>query len=424
MALPTQSQSEETSDAALRLAGEQLVFLGKLAGMTRQEACALVREHGGEVLNDDRTTTATLVVIGDNQPDLASALQADKLSHQRLAEDVAAGRTQLLHESELWQRLGLVHDEDAEHQAVQRLYTPSMLAELLGVPAAAIRRWHRHGTLHACQSVRRLPYFDFAEVAVARHLATLHNAGCSLAVIDRKLTELHRSMPEVARPLCDPSVVVSGRQLILRRGDDLSEPGGQLLIDFDKPTEIDEPQEVLLSVAEGLQQSQFAQSEATETLSTFDQLQLDALKWEDQGELDRAVETYRALLMATGPKAEIHFALADLLYRMGDLAAARERFYAAIELDEEYVEARASLGCVLAEHGELDLAVAAFEGALAFHADYADVHYHLANTLDRLEKSSEAEFHWQTFLALAPESPWAEMARERLEPAEMSHEPA
>ena len=418
------SPTESSCDAAPRLAGEQLVFLGKLTSMTRQEACELVREHGGTVLSDglnDENATATLVVIGDNQPDLSSALQTDKLSHQRLAEEVAAGRTQLLHESELWQRLGLVHDEDGEHHvvhhAVQRLYTPSMLAELLGVPAAAIRRWHRRGTLHACQSVRRLPYFNFAEVAVARHLATLHNAGCSLAVIDRKLTELHRSMPEVARPLCDPAVVVSGRQLFLRRGDDLAEPGGQLLIDFDKPTEIDEPQEVLLSVAEGLQQSQFAQGEATETLSTFDQLQLDALKWEDQGELGRAVETYRTLLMAAGPKAEIHFALADLLYRMGDLAAARERFYAAIELDEEYVEARASLGCVLAEHGELDLAVAAFEGALAFHADYADVHYHLANALDRLQKNDEAEFHWRTFLALAPESPWAEMARERLEPS-------
>ncbi len=409
MPLPASNQTEPSTDAMPRLAGERLLFLGKLTGMTRQEACALVREHGGTVSSSE-DATITLVVIGDNQPDLASALQADKLAHQRLAEDVAAGRTQLLRESELWQRLGLVGDENVEQQGVQRLYTPAMLAELLRVPVAAIRRWHSRGTLVASRSVRRLPYFDFSEVAVARHLAVLHSAGCSLAVIDRKLTELHRSMPEVARPLCDPSVVVSGRQLILRRGDDLSEPGGQLLIDFDKPTESDEPAEVLLSVADGRQASEAP----AETLSTFDQLQLEALKWEDQGELNLAVEAYRTLLVAAGPKAEIHFALADLLYRMGDLAAARERFYAAIELDEEYVEARASLGCVLAEHGELELAVAAFEGALAFHADYADVHYHLANTLDRLQKNSEAEFHWRTFLALAPESPWAEMARTRL----------
>ena len=103
-----------------------------------------------------------------------------------------------------------------------------------------------------------------------------------------------------------------------------------------------------------------------------------------------------------------------MLYRLEDLPAARERYYAAIELDEEYVEARANLGCVLAENGEVELAVAAFQGALAYHVDYADVHYHLAGALDRLDKQNEAELHWQTFLALAPESPWAEIARTRL----------
>jgi tetratricopeptide (TPR) repeat protein len=136
--------------------------------------------------------------------------------------------------------------------------------------------------------------------------------------------------------------------------------------------------------------------------------------------LQQAVEAYRTLLVAGGPVADVNFALADLLYRMGDLPAARERFYAAVELDEEYVEARANLGCVLAENNELELAVAAFQGALAFHPDYADVHYHLANSYDRLDQHSEAELHWHSFLALAPESPWADSARSRLEQANKS----
>ena len=406
MALPTSDQSDPPVPAAPRLAGEQIVFLGKLAGMPHKEAHALVQEHGGAITTDD-SSIATLVVIGDNQLDLASVIQAGNSSHQRLADEVASGRTKLLRESELWLRLGLVDGATSDEQGVQRLYTPAMLAELLEVPVAAIRRWHRRGTLTACRSVRRLPYFDFAEVAVARHLAALYRAGCSLAVIDRKLTELQRSMPNVERPLCDPSLVVSGRQLILRRGDDLAEPGGQLLIDFDKPTELEDPENLLLSASKGFQPPE-------ETLSKFDQLQLEALQWEDQGELQRAVEAYRMMLIAAGPTAEVNFALGDLLYRIGDLAAARERFYTAIEIDEEYVEARANLGCVLAENDELELAVAAFRGALAFHTDYADVHYHLADSLDRLKQHGEAESHWQVFLSLAPESPWAETARTRL----------
>jgi tetratricopeptide (TPR) repeat protein len=87
----------------------------------------------------------------------------------------------------------------------------------------------------------------------------------------------------------------------------------------------------------------------------------------------------------------------------------------AVELDEDYVEARANLGCVLAESGQTELAAAAFEGALAIHPEYPDAHYHLARTLDELGRAGEADSHWRRFLALAPDSPWACEARERLE---------
>ena len=112
--------------------------------------------------------------------------------------------------------------------------------------------------------------------------------------------------------------------------------------------------------------------------------------------------------------ADDHFALAELLYLGGDLSAARERYYVAIELDEDFVEARSNLGCVLAEQGELGLAESAFRGALEYHPDYADAHYHLARLLDRTDRSAEASPHWQLFMSLAPASPWADEARERL----------
>jgi len=447
MAAPIPAPSSP-STAAPGLRGERIAFVGKLSGMTRPEATKLVIQHGAEVVDDD-TSTTTLVVIGDSQPDLASAFESDKSGFFQLVEKVAAGAVQLVHESELWQRVGLVGEDADLRHGVHRLYTPAMLAELLNVPIAAVRRWHRRGALIACRSVRRLAYFDFSEVAVARHLAALYTAGCSLKVIDRKLAELHRALPDVQRPLSDPSIVVSGRRLYLRRGNDLAEPGGQLLIDFDKPLNevtqelshedtTDSPSVLPISSVstsmstsmsisvgpcdessndtEGVRNS--CQTDHSERLSTLEELQQTALEWEDLGELEQAAEAYRTMLVAGGPSAELHFALGDLLYRLGDWSAARERYYAAIELDEEYVEARANLGCVFAENGELELAVAAFQGALLFHPDYADVHYHLAIALDRLDRRDEAELHWHTFLALAPESPWAEMARTRLGPTQ------
>ena len=60
----------------------------------------------------------------------------------------------------------------------------------------------------------------------------------------------------------------------------------------------------------------------------------------------------------------------------------------AIELDEDFVEARSNLGCVLAEQGDLALAEAAFRGALEYHPDYADAHYHLARLLDRANRAA------------------------------------
>jgi tetratricopeptide (TPR) repeat protein len=116
-------------------------------------------------------------------------------------------------------------------------------------------------------------------------------------------------------------------------------------------------------------------------------------------------------MAASGPQPEWCFQLAEVLYRSGDLSGARERYFIALELDENYVEARANLGCVLLDENERELAVAAFEGALRSHEAYADVHYHLARTLDDLHRADEAATHWQRFVDLAPDSPWAEEAR-------------
>jgi len=106
--------------------------------------------------------------------------------------------------------------------------------------------------------------------------------------------------------------------------------------------------------------------------------------------------------------------LAELLYRAGDLSAARERYYATIEIDADHLQARSSLGCVLAELGEHELALAALEGVLRQEPEYADAHWHVAAVLTALGREPEARHHLRTFLALAPDSPWAESAREQL----------
>jgi tetratricopeptide (TPR) repeat protein len=298
---------------------------------------------------------------------------------------------------------------------IERLYTPAMLAELVRAPITAIRQWHLRGALHAKCEVRRLAYFDFEEVRVARKLAQLLQAGCSLSTVNRQLETLSRLLADSPRPLADPAVLVEGRRLFIRRGDALAEPTGQLLIDFDiaKTVATDDagPMAIPFVAQNALRHSS---ADRGSHPHAAEDLRVLAAELEGNGQLQQAAEVYRAILFSGESAADDHFALAELLYLANDLSAARERYYMAIELDEDFVEARSNLGCVLAEQGDTGLAEAAFRGALEYHPDYADAHYHLARLLDRAQRSAEASRHWQLFMNLAPASPWADEARERL----------
>lgn len=399
-----------TSDAnpeGLLLAGRRVAFLGKLGGVTKREAQRLVRQQGGTPL-DDPSHGADLIVIGADELPLSDT---DDLLDAAARQAAAAGKLEIIGETQLWQRLGMMESE----QNVRRLYTPAMLADLLGVSVATIRLWHRRSLIVPARTVRRLPYFDFQEVATARRLAQLLAAGVSPTAIQKKLAELSRFVPEVERPLAQLSIIIEGRQLLLRQGAGLIEPGGQMRFDFDA---FEESSGSAVTDADGATLS-IEQYLAEPSVPPAKDEVLDmAAQFEDDGRLEDAAEMYRVALSASGPAPETCFQLAELLYRMGDLAGARERYYMAIELDEDYVEARANLGCVLAELGQPDLAISAFQGALKYHPDFPDAHFHLARTLDELDRRDEAEDHWRKFLALAPDSPWAEEAASRLDNVE------
>ncbi len=371
------------------LDGRRIAFVGKLASMARRDAAQLARRHGATVLEKPDASVQT-IVIGEADFPLPEVSDQDNLFDEAARRRIEEGSVEVITETQLWQRLGLVDTQ----QDIHRLYTPAMLADLLKVPVAVIRRWHRRGLIVPAREVRRLPYFDFQEVSTARRLAELLAAGMSPRAIEKKLEVFARCLPDVARPLAQLSVIVQGKDILLRQGDGLIEPGGQLRFDFE------------------FLESEPAPSKAVPVAP--EQMCRLAAELEEDDQLDAADEMYRAALAALGPNAEICFHVAELLYRQGDLTAARERYYMAVELDENYVEARANLGCVLAETGQHDLAVAAFEGALRYHPDYADAHYHLARTLDEMHHRDRAEEHWRAFLAHAPDSPWAEEARQRL----------
>jgi tetratricopeptide (TPR) repeat protein len=303
-------------------------------------------------------------------------------------------------------------DASFDDATIRRLYTSAMLADLLGVNVSDVRNWQRRGWITPVERSHRLARYDFSQVAIARQLAQLQAAGVTPRRLERRIAELRRRAPYITQPLAELTWLVDGGQVLIRHERGWIEPGGQLRMDFDGlETEIEDDDRpvTLVSPAALLSRDQPAETAAPEQLARW------AAELEETGELIKAAEMYRAALAAGGPRAELCFQLAEVLYRVGDLPAARERYFMALELEEDYLEARVNLGCVLADLGQHELAIAAFAGALGCEEGYADVHFHLARILDDQNRRDEAREHWQRFLELAPESPWADEAHERLE---------
>jgi len=295
-------------------------------------------------------------------------------------------------------------------------YTSVMLAELLEVSPAMVRQWHRRGWLHESEVVQKLVYFALTELLPAKRLTQLAKNGLSNAEITKKLDALNALFPGIDRPIAVLDLRIVGRDVFLTKENKLVDTVGQEFFDFaEAHTQTEEYSFSQFDIAFDSAHEPLSPQSLTSSGRSPGKDELCRLAWhyEEQGQLEQAVELFRAALAAYGPDASICFQLAELLYRIDDKTAARERYYMAIEMDENFVEARAALGCVLAETGELELAVSAFQGALRYHNDYADAHYHLGKTLQKLGKPIEAEHHLERFRELMPNSPWAEVRHNR-----------
>ena len=397
-------------------------FVGKLGGVNRKEARSVVRRLQGTMV-EPIDHSVDLIVVG---ADVFPSADPERLLDDSILQAVAEQKVEVINETQFWQIAGVVEQESE----VGKLYTPAMLAELLQVPMTTIRRWHRRGLITPTRQVKKLPYFDFEEITSARRIAALIASGMNSTQIEKQLSQLAELYPDLQRPLSQLSIIVEGRKILLRQGEGLVEPSGQKRLDFDTVDATDRSDDetpATISFASvtgnGLQgvaeaESGFSVGASGQRTKT-DFLQL-AIELEDEGEFRSAIDVYRSLSLALGPSADVSFRMAELLYQVNDLAAARERYSMAVEFDEAFVEARANLGCVLVELGQTELALATFEGALEHHPDYPDVHFHLARLLDEIGSDQKAWQHWARFLELTPSGPWADEARLRIESAQVN----
>ena len=286
------------------------------------------------------------------------------------------------------------------------LYTLGLMSDVLGMPKAAIRHWVRHGLLTPSRRVGSLEWFDFEQMVAGRRLAAIMASGLTVSEIDAELAALGGG-DAVAAARADGRIVRDGRRLLLYCDGRLVGGGGQLHFQFlEDAVRCESPHHPEVGVIPA--------PIASEPLAEPENLLDLAAELAAEGHLVEACEALRAILQSAPPTAEVTFLLAELLYRSGDLTAARERFYMAIEIDPDHLAARTSLGCLLAEMNETELAIAALDGVVSQQPDFADAHWQLAGLLEETGRFDEARGHLEAFVRLAPESPWTDAAREKL----------
>ncbi|MCC6783719.1 MAG: tetratricopeptide repeat protein [Planctomycetes bacterium] len=402
---PGEPRRPAPGTAAHPLAGRVIAITGRLASMTREaaiEAIVACGAHYAELVDE----LSDVLVLGlEGWP-----LQRDGRPTRSLArarELVDAGHTlRIVDEAAFLVELGL-HDraEDLAH-----LYTLEQLTRLLREPIARLRAWMRRGLIAPVRVVRRLCYFDFAQVANARALQRLLDAGASLTEIERSLRQLDGWMPGAARALMATAAASRGGALLLHLEDGrVVEPSGQQHFVFEDAPKRPAPTHSLP-----------AHRTERSAEAWFDR----GVAAEAEGRWEEAADCYHHSLLAGGPRAEVAFNLGNALHALGRSGEAAQRYMNAVEIDGGFAEAWNNLGNALAELGRFEAAIRAYHKALAILPEYADAHFNLAETLHQLERWTESRTHWLRYLAGAPHSQDRAFVRRRIGECDAALAPA
>lgn len=395
-------------------------MVGRFAAENRKETEKLIRAAGGKIAEAPHPGV-DLIVLGEG-----SLLGTDWL---RLAEHLdqatrtmfERGELETISETELWRILGGIEPPDAERS----LYTTAMLAELTSVGLGTIRKWQRLGLLQPVRKIGQLFYFDLDALLAANRIKAFVAAGTGIEKLRDIVEKFGTDHPDEEPVLPRLRLAGDGKTILFPKDGDLFDKRGQRFFEWaiqDDLSEADAPPEPadltpVESAGDPLSESLRGTVGPKLTLTPFEEahfqreigkrvVQLCETAWNraEQKRFDEAIQCCRTALCLGGFDAGVSFQLAELFVEIGDLSAARERFYMVLEIEEDHLEARFGLGRVLERLGQEEDAAELFRGALAIDPDYLDVRYALGALLFRNQKRQEAEEHLSYFREKAPQS--------------------
>jgi tetratricopeptide (TPR) repeat protein len=381
--------SPDSQAPSLPLAGQLVVFTGKLSLLRREDARALVTRLGGVSADDVNAKTTMLVVGAEGFGPGADRDKSNKLKRAEELTGQGAARINILTE-EAFCELADMPTRDA----LKRQYhsVRDLLARYGSLREDHLRYLMKCAVIRPELRTNADTFFGFQALAVIKR-------------VNEEL-ELGASFRSVAQSL-------------------IAAQAGQLALDF----RLDVAPAKILTLPQRMPQQPAAQAGVAglgaagrfgpmlvgprETELAEDYFRLaSTLDDGDEAKLEDAAAAYRRALELDPYLVAALINLANIHYSRDKLAEAQALYERAIGLESDFFEAHFNLGNIYHDLGRFSEAQACYRESIRLNPKYPEAHFYLAVTCEKMGLSSEAKPHWNAYRQLAPNGEWVELARE------------
>jgi tetratricopeptide (TPR) repeat protein len=409
------------------LAGQLVVFTGKLSSLGRKDARALVARLGGDTADDVNAKTTMLVVgaegfgstpdpTGPSTGDLSSESGVSTGSDSSRTADlpvvsgsgstasppVESGFSRSVRQTS--NKMRRAEDLNAKEGLQIQIVGEEEFCRLVGVPTPDTlkRQYHAMRDLLARYHELREDHLRYlVQCGLIRPILRT-NADTFFAFPD--LAAIKQANDEISSGASFRSVV---RTLIASRQ-------GQLAFDFRldaAPAKIltlrRPPADRLVTRVEPPAIARHDIARAEECFRAG-----SVLDDGDESKLEEAAAAYRRALEFDPYLVAALINLANIHYCRDELAEAQALYESAIALEPDFFEAHFNLGNIYHDLLRFPEAQACYCEALRLNPHYADAHFYLAVTFEKMGLSQEARPHWRAYQQLAPQGEWVELAKE------------
>jgi tetratricopeptide (TPR) repeat protein len=381
------------------LAGQLVVFTGKLSSLGRKDARALVTRLGG-VTADDVNAKTTMLVIGaegfgptptvDEEPTDAapgsSRTVRETSNKLKRAEELnaqpGAGRPINILTEEEFCRLAGVATPDTLKRQYHALR--DVLARYRALREDHLRYLVKCGVLRPVLRTNADTFFAFPDLAIIKQANEGLVQGLSFRSVVRTLIAARQGQLEFDFRLdAAPAKIIT-----LRRPETARQPGpAKTPIDGQAAARDPQRAEEYFRAASALDEG-------------------------DDTTRNEAAAAYRKALELDPYLVAALINLANIHYSCDELAEAQALYERAIGLESDFFEAHFNLGNIYHDLGRFPEAQACYREALRLNPFYADAHFYLAVTFEKMGLSQDARPHWRSYQQLAPQGEWVELARE------------